>query len=109
MGDDLSKSVLDQFDAAVGSAGLVTHPDDLAPFLAEWRGLFHGCAPVLVSPANTIEVAEVLRICQRDGIGVVPQGGNTGLAGGASPHSTPERPQILLSARRMKNIRELWY
>jgi len=107
MGDDLSKSVLDQFDAVVGSAGLVTHPDDLAPFLAEWRGLFHGRAPVLVSPANTIEVAEVLRICQRDRIGVVPQGGNTGLAGGAIPHSTPERPQILLSARRMKNIRRL--
>jgi len=107
MGDDLSHSVLDQFDAVVGNAGLVTGPDDLAPYLAEWRGLFHGRAPVLVAPATTLDAAEVLRICQRERIGVVPQGGNTGLVGGAIPHSTPERPQILISARRMNKIRQL--
>jgi FAD/FMN-containing dehydrogenase len=104
---DISSSLLDQFDAVVGSAGLVTRSDDLAPYLVEWRGLFHGRAPALVAPANTFEVAEVVKICQRERIGVVPQGGNTGLAGGAIAHSTPEHPQILLSARRMKHIREL--
>ena len=52
MGDDLSSSVLDRFDAVVGSVGLVTDQEELGPCLAEWRGLFHGRAPVLVAPAN---------------------------------------------------------
>jgi FAD/FMN-containing dehydrogenase len=107
MGDVLSSSVLDQLDAVVGGSGLVTNPDELAPHLAEWRGLFQGSAPVLVAPANTAEVAEVLRLCQRENIGVVPQGGNTGLAGGAIPHSSAETPQILMSARRMNRMRDL--
>jgi FAD/FMN-containing dehydrogenase len=107
MADDLSSSVLDRFNAVVGSVGLVTDQEELDPCLAEWRGLFHGRAPVLVAPANKEEAAEILSICQHERIGVVPQGGNTGLAGGAIPHSTPEFPQILISARRMNRIRDL--
>jgi FAD/FMN-containing dehydrogenase len=107
MTDDLPSSVLDQFDAVVGSRGLVTRPEDLAPHLVEWRGLFQGAAPALIAPANREEAAEILQICQRDGIGVVPQGGNTGLAGGAIPQSTGGKPQILISARRMNAVREI--
>ena len=79
----------------------------MEPHLAEWRGLFRGNTPALVAPADKVEAAEVLRICQQNRIGVVPQGGNTGLAGGAIPQSTPDQPQILMSARRMNRIRDL--
>ena len=107
MDRDLPASVLEQFNTVVGSAGVLTDADELAPYLADWRGLFHGRAPALVAPANTGEVADVIRICQAGHIGVVPQGGNTGLVGGAVPHSTVDKPQILLSARRLNRIRSL--
>jgi len=107
MAEDLTNAVLEQFCRIVGSAGLVTDAEEIAPSLIEWRGLYQGRAPAIVAPADTAQAAAILRICRDQGIGVVPQGGNTGLAGGAIPHSTMERPQILVSSRRMNAIREL--
>ena len=59
----------------------------------------------MLAPATVTEAAEILALCQAERIGVVPQGGNTGLVGGAIPASTAERPEILLSPRRMTAIR----
>lgn len=91
----------------VGPAGVLTEPADLQPFLSEWRGLYRSCADLVLMPTSTAEVAAVIGHCCRHGIGVVPQGGNTGLVGGAVARSTPAKPQIILSARRMSSIREL--
>ncbi len=91
----------------LGPAGIVTEPADLQPFLSEWRGLYSSRADLVLMPASTPEVAAVLECCSRMGIGVVPQGGNTGLVGGAVVRSTPEQPQVVLSARRMTAIRDL--
>jgi FAD/FMN-containing dehydrogenase len=102
-GADLRRELLD----IVGPAGCLHEPADLQPFLTEWRGLYRGVAELVVMPGSVEEVSAVLRLCSRHGIGVVPQGGNTGLVGGAVARSTPEEPQIILSARRMADIREL--
>ncbi|MFQ5634960.1 MAG: FAD-binding oxidoreductase [Gammaproteobacteria bacterium] len=75
--------------------------------VTEWRGLYHGRTPLMVSPRTAAQASAILRICHANRIGVVPQGGNTGLVGGAIPASTPERPQILLSARRLNRIRDV--
>jgi len=107
MSSDITPAVLAEFSAVTGDAGLLTDPDALAPFVTEWRGLYHGRTSLMVSPRTTEEVAGILRICHAHRIGVVPQGGNTGLVGGAIPDSTPAEPQILLSARRMTRVREL--
>ena len=104
---DLSSALLQRFASIVGSTGLVTDAVALEPALTEWRGLYTGRTPALLAPATTTEAAEILALCQSERIGVVPQGGNTGLVGGAIPASTAERPQILLSTRRMTAIREL--
>jgi FAD/FMN-containing dehydrogenase len=107
MAMELEKSVLDQFNEIVGPSGLVTRGQDIAPSLIEWRGLYEGRAPVIIAPATTAQTAAVLRICRSQNIGVVPQGGNTGLVGGAIPHSTSQRTEIIISARRMNAIRDL--
>lgn len=91
----------------VGPNGYLQEPGDLEPFLLEWRGLYRGTTDLVLMPASTAEVAAILGVCSRAGIGVVPQGGNTGLVGGAVARSTREKPQIILSARRMAGIREL--
>ncbi|HJP39936.1 MAG: FAD-binding oxidoreductase [Gammaproteobacteria bacterium] len=104
---DIDPALIQRFASIVGPAGIVTDVAALEPALTEWRGLYAGCTPLLLAPAETAEVAAILALCQSAGIGVVPQGGNTGLVGGAIPASTPHRPEILLSARRMSSIREI--
>ena len=107
MKGDLSPALLQRFASIVGPTGIVTDADALAPALTEWRGLYTGRTPVLLAPATPDEASEILAICHAERIGVVPQGGNTGLVGGAIPASTPEQPQIVMSARRLTAIREL--
>ncbi|MBL8202503.1 MAG: FAD-binding oxidoreductase [Chromatiales bacterium] len=75
--------------------------------MTEWRGLYQGVTPFVLLPSSTRQVAAILRLCSTHRIGVVPQGGNTGLVGGAIPHSTPEHPQVLVSARRLSAIRSV--
>ncbi|MBA3565020.1 MAG: FAD-binding oxidoreductase [Gammaproteobacteria bacterium] len=89
----------------VGERGRISEPDRLEPYLVEWRGLYRGATPLLVRPADTSEVAAVVAICAETGIGLVPQGGNTGLCGGAIP--SPGGDQIVLSLERMTRVRDI--
>jgi len=107
MASDIADSVLAELADVTGAAGLTTDPAVLEAYLTEWRGLYHGRTPVMVSPRSTAEAAGILRICHANRIGVVPQGGNTGLVGGAIPNSSAARPEILLSARRLRRVREI--
>jgi len=58
-----------------------------------------------VCPGSTDEVAAVMRLTHARGVAVVPQGGNTGLSGGATPDGSGT--QIVLSTRRLHRIRSL--
>ena len=91
--------------AAVGTRHTRTEGDILAPLLVDERGRYHGDALAAVSPADTGEVAAVVRLCGAAGVAVVPQGGNTGLCGGATPQ--PEVPSVILSLRRMREVRRI--
>lgn len=97
------QDLLNELKAIVGPKGWQTDPDRLEPHLTEWRGTWRGRTPIMVSPGSTDEVAAVVRSCRRAGRPVVPQGGNTGLCGGAIPDETGE--QVLLSLSRMNRIR----
>ena len=105
MNDSMQKGTLDQLKAVVGPAGFRETANDLEPYLTEWRGLFRGHTPLMLLPTTTAQVSEILRICNAAGTGVVPQGGNTGLAGGAIPGLAGEGPQILLGAGRLNRVR----
>ena len=91
--------------AAVGTRHIQTDEDVLAPLLVDERRRYHGDALAAVSPADTAEVATVVRLCAASGIAVVPQGGNTGLCGGATPRR--EAPSVVLSLRRMREVRRI--
>ena len=95
----------DRLHAIVGATGLVTDPDLTAGYLADWRGAFRGRAAAVVRPASTDEVAAVMRLCHDEGVAVVPQGGNTGLCGGAVPDDSGT--QVVLSLTRLRRIRAL--
>lgn len=76
----------------------VLQGEDAQPYLTDWRGRFVGKALAVVRPGNTQEVAEVVRLCQQYQTPIVPQGGNTGLVGGATP-STKGDAIVLLTTR----------
>ena len=96
-------ALLESIAAVVGPHGLVTDAATLEPFLIDWRKRYIGRALAMVKPASTSEVAEVVRLCAAERTAVVPQGGNTGLAGGATPDASGT--QIILSLSRMNRVR----
>jgi len=93
---------LDGLRQCLGPAGLVTDPADMAPYLVDWRRMFSGLALAVLRPASTEQVSAAVRLCARHGVAIVPQGGNTGLAGGATPMGAA--PQVVLSLSRMTTI-----
>jgi FAD/FMN-containing dehydrogenase len=89
----------------LGERGLTCDPELLQPWLTDWRGRFSGQAMALASPATTAEVSALMKLCAKFAVPVVPQGGNSGMSGGATPDESGHA--ILLSLRRMNAIRRL--
>jgi D-lactate dehydrogenase (cytochrome) len=96
---------LDELKAAVGSGGWLDSPQAAAPFVSDFRGLYHGATPLVLMPRDLEAVARILRICDREEVAVVPHGGNTGYCGGATPDETGS--QIVLSMRRLNRVRQV--
>lgn len=95
--------LLQGLQATVGEQGVVTLASDLEVYEKDWRDLFRGRAMYAVLPRNTQQVAAIVRQCSDAGVAIVPHGGNTGLAGGATPDASGR--QIVLSLSRMNAIR----
>jgi FAD/FMN-containing dehydrogenase len=98
-------ALLEALNDALGAAGVLTAPEDLAPALSDWRGLYQGAAMALLRPASTEQVAAAVRLCSRAGVAIVPQGGNTSMVGGATPDANPR--QVVLSLARMNRVRDV--
>jgi FAD/FMN-containing dehydrogenase len=99
------KEFLAQLADIVGDSACVTDQEALEPHVTEWRNVLHGHALALVAPGSTAEVSDVVRLCADAGISIVPQGGNTGLCGGAIPDESGQ--QLILSTARLDRIRSL--
>jgi FAD/FMN-containing dehydrogenase len=89
----------------LGPRGFTRDADLVSPWLTDWRGRYTGTALGLASPASTKEVAALVRLCARHGVPIVPQGGNSGMCGGATPDDSGTA--IVLSLRRMNAIRSI--
>ena len=89
----------------VGENGLIREPKDIAPYVIDQRKAYKGSTPMVVRPASTQEVSLVVTLCAENGIPIVPQGGNTGLCGGATP--SEQGDQLLLSLTRMNKVRSV--
>lgn len=96
-------AILQALRAIVGERGLRLG-DDAAPHLREWRGLWAGRCLAVVAPSDAGQVAQVVTLCHRHGLPVVPQGGNTGLVGA----QTPTDPRaVVIACDRMTGILDL--
>jgi FAD/FMN-containing dehydrogenase len=91
--------------ALAQAAQLLTEPADMAPYLRDWTGQHQGTALAVALPRSTGEVQALVKACLSEGIRIVPQGGNTSLAGGSVPGQ--DGPWIVLSLVRMNAVRRL--
>ena len=88
---------------AIGADQVLDDPDDMSPYMTDWRRRYVGRACAVLRPASTAEVATLVRLATQFGVALVPQGGNTGLAGGATPDASGR--QAVLSLRRLNRVR----
>ena len=100
-----TRAALAELKAALGSIGWSEDEALLAPHLIDARGRYEGSALGLARPTTRKETAQIVRICAAHHIGIVPQGGNTGLVGGATPEGPGD--EILLQMGRMNRIRSI--
>lgn len=84
---------------------LITDPADIEAFATDWRRRYFGRAIAVAQPDTVEDVAAVVRWCARNRVAVVPQGGNTGLSGGATPDASGR--SVVLSLARLTRVRAL--
>src|SRR5215218_9842032 len=99
----LSPELIAKFRGIVGDKYAVTDAAEIAPYVTEERNLFHGRSPLVLRPGSTAEVAAICKLASEHRIALVPQGGNTGLVGGQTPHNG----EVVVSLRRLDKIREV--
>ena len=99
------EDVIAGLQAIVGAAGVVCGADDCERHLIDERRLYHGRAAAIIKPQTTGELSRVVQACHAAGIGMVPQGGNTGYCGGATPDESGR--QVVISLSRMDRIRAI--
>ena len=97
--------LIEQVIARFGARAAMTDPEDIRPWLSDWRGRYHGASAAILSPSTTAEVAAIVRLAGELGVALVPQGGNTGMVAGATPPA--DGSALLLSLRRLNAIRLL--
>ncbi|MCA0902353.1 FAD-binding oxidoreductase [Qipengyuania aquimaris] len=102
---ETSRSFVEQAAELLGPRGFTQDSDLVTPWLTDWRGRYTGKASGLASPADTREVAQLVALCAEHGVPIVPQGGNSGMSGGATPDEAGN--SIILSLRRMNAIRHI--
>ena len=102
---DPRQRLVAQVRARFGDRVAVTDPAEIAPWLSDWRGRFHGRSDAILAPSSTADVAAIVRLAGELGVPLVPQGGNTGMVAGATPPE--DGSALILSLRRMNQVRSV--
>jgi len=100
-----SSATLAELKEAVGPGNFLDSPADLAPYLSDFRHLYHGATPLVLRPRGVAEVSRILQVCSREEVAVVPHGGNTSYCGGATPDESGS--QIVVSLQRLNRVRHV--
>ena len=96
---------LDRLKHRLGDKGFIADAVTMEPYLREERGTYFGAAQAVLRPTLTEEVAEIVKLCAAAQLPIFPQGGNTGLAGGAVPWE--DGKGVVLSLSRMNRVRAI--
>jgi FAD/FMN-containing dehydrogenase len=101
--DTKRQQFLEHAGALLGPAAVKTSAQELEPYSVDWRKRYHGKPLAALFPHSTQQVADIVRLASQHQIALVPQGGNTGLSGGATPDSSGT--QAILSLSKLRAVR----
>ncbi|RVD59429.1 FAD-binding oxidoreductase [Mesorhizobium sp. M2D.F.Ca.ET.185.01.1.1] len=101
----LSPAILSALEGAVGQNGIAIEPAGMAKYLGDWAGDYQGDALAVLRPGSVGAVQALMRLCSELGLGVIPQGGNTGLVSGAIDGAGAGL--VVLSLERLNSIRQI--
>ena len=101
----IAQDVLERIRSVTGGAGVLDRGRGQGALPHRRARLLHRRHPHGRAPATVDEVSAVVKICSETALAIVPQGGNTGLCGAATPHE--HGGEILLSLTRMNRVREI--
>jgi len=96
------KNLIKEFQSVLKKPIMIEGIDQ---YLSDWRGVFKGKVKFVVFPSTTEEVSKILRLANKYNIPIVPQGGNTGLCGGATPDNSGN--SVLINFTKLNNIRNI--
>ncbi|MDB5679203.1 FAD-binding oxidoreductase [Sphingomonas bacterium] len=99
------QNLIEAVRARLGDKAVTTDAHDIAPWLTDWRGRFHGQAPAIIAPDSTNGVQFAVGRAHELSVALVPQGGNTSMVGGATPPA--DGSALILSLRRMNRVRSI--
>jgi FAD/FMN-containing dehydrogenase len=97
--------LVEQVRARFGPKAALTDTADIAPWLTDWRGRWHGASPALLQPDSVEAVAFIVTLAREAGVALTPQGGNSSMVGGATPPA--DGTSLILSLRRLNRLREV--
>jgi len=100
-----TQQILSKLSNIVGAQGVLSSAADMEPYVVDWRGVYRGAAAAVVRPANTEQVAAIVKLCAETGTPLVPQGGNTGMCGASVPNASGD--EVVLSLARMNKILDI--
>ncbi|MGV1015944.1 MAG: FAD-binding oxidoreductase [Fluviibacter phosphoraccumulans] len=98
-------TLIAQLQQCLGADQVLTSPEAQASYLKDWRGRYQGRAQAVVLPTTTQAVADVVRLCMSAGVPIVPQGGNTGLCGGATPDESGKA--VVVAMTHLNRVRSI--
>ena len=98
------EALSEAFKSIVGKHNCITNPETVATYLEDWRGNHMGSTPIVLLPNSTKAISEIIKICFKNNIAVIPQGGNTSLCGANIPNSTKDRMEIVINSSKMNQI-----
>src|SRR5436305_11710605 len=102
---DGQAQLIAEAEQRLGPKAVITDRAEIEPWLTDWRGRVHGSAPAILAPATTEEVVDIVKLAAKHRVPLVPQGGNTGMAAGATPPA--DGSAVILSLRRMNRVRSI--
>jgi FAD/FMN-containing dehydrogenase len=89
----------------IGTESVLISESDKEPYLTDWGKRFTGSARAVLKPKNVQEVSELVKLCQSSNVSIVPQGGNTGLCGGATPDKSGN--SVIIKTTRLNAVRNI--
>lgn len=105
MNKTLPEDLIARFSQIVGAEYALTSNADKQAFEEENRGIYESRTPLVLRPANSEQVSQIMSLAHESVTSIVPQGGNTGHVGGSV--ANPDKCEVIVSLSRMNNIREV--